>query len=531
MFHTTRHGIARRFHFDHESRALKLLALALPHHDASIASLDGSRVRYIKLERTRQQKRYSPSGVLGWRRIAEQAFGLSGRDVDDVVFCIDPGALPKQVAGDTAENTLEQLARGTSPAVALSPALCHFFQVPHGWLISHHYAHSLDTWMLGTGEADVRIVIDGLGDGRPWSVYRGDTLVAGGDIRRGSVGWGIREAGKLLDISYGHYNDIAGKVMGLQAYGRVDTAFLQTLQRFGMDDVAEIWSVEHWKRQRGDALVARWSLLDWIATVHHRMEGVLVDFFTRYARPDEVIAYSGGVAQNVAWNSALRRKFPHLRVPPHASDEGLSLGALEWLRRHHGLPKMQIPQFPYSQYDEGPSTGPSSRTMERTADLLARGMSVGWYQGNGEIGPRALGNRSIFIDPRLPDVRSRLNRIKRREAYRPFGASVLDEHFGAHFAGPADEFMLYACRVTNPALASIGHVDGSSRVQRVTARNPLLRGLLSAFMERTGCPVLANTSLNVAGKPLAAFPENARQVFHDTEIDAMVIGDELLLKP
>lgn len=510
---------------------MKLLALALPHHDASIAALDGSRVQYIKLERTRQQKRYSPGSVLEWRRIAEQAFGLSGNDVDDFVFCIDPGALPKQVTGDTAENTLEQLARGTSPALALSPALCQFFQVPHGWLISHHFAHSLDHWMLGSGEADVRIVIDGLGDGRPWSVYRGDTLVAGGDIRRGSIGWGIREAGKLLDVSYGHYNDIAGKVMGLQAYGKVDTGFLQTLERFGMEDIAEIWSVEHWKRHRGDALVARWSLLDWIATVHHRMEAVLVDFFARYARPDEVIAYSGGVAQNVVWNSALREKFPQLQVPPHASDEGLSLGALEWLRRHHALPRLQIDHFPYSQDDEAPPTGPSPHTLERAADLLARGRSVGWYQGRGEIGPRALGHRSIFIDPRLPDARSRLNRIKRREAYRPFGASVLDEHFDAHFEGAADEFMLYACRVTNPALASIGHVDGSSRVQRVTARNQLLRGLLSAFMERTGCPVLANTSLNIAGKPLAAFPENARQVFHDTDIDAMVIGDELLLKP
>ena len=530
MFHTTRQEIARGFHLDQESRALKLLALALPHHDVSIAALDGHRVRYLKLERIRQQKRYSPGGVLEWRRLAEQAFGQSARDVDDFVFCIDPGALPAQVTGGTAGDTLQHLANGNSPAVALNQAMCHFLQVPHGWLISHHFAHSLDHWMLGTGEADVRIVIDGLGDGRPWSVYRGDTLVAGGDIRRGSIGWGIREAGKLLEVSYGHYNDIAGKVMGLQAYGKVDTAFLKTLERFGMDDVAEIWSVEHWKRHRGDMLVARWSLLDWIATVHHRMEGVLRDFFARYARPDEVIAYSGGVAQNVVWNSALRRTFPHLRIPPHASDEGLSLGALEWLRRHLSLPRLQIHQFPYAQDDEGPPTGPSSQTLEQAADLLARGRSVGWYQGQGEIGPRALGNRSIFIDPRLPDARSRLNRIKRREAYRPFGASVLDEHFDAHFEGAADEFMLYACRVTNPALASIGHVDGSSRVQRVTTRNELLRGLLSAFMERTGCPVLANTSLNVAGKPLAAFPENARQVFHDTEIDAMVIGDELLLK-
>ena len=316
--------------------------------------------------------------------------------------------------------------------------------------------------------------------------------------------------------------------MGLQAYGRVDPGFLERLRGFDIDSIGEIWSVEHWKRHRGDTLVARWSLLDWIATVHRRMEEVLVDFFARYARADEAVGYSGGVAQNVVWNAALRQVFPRLRVPPHASDEGLSLGALEWLRRQHGLPALQIPHFPFAQEDEAPAEGPSDRTLQEAATLLANGKVLGWFQGRGEIGPRALGHRSILIDPRLPNARERLNRIKRREAYRPFGASVLDEHFDAHFSGAADEFMMYACRVHDPALASIAHVDGSSRVQRVTERHPLLRLLLQRFHALSGCPVLANTSLNIAGKPLAAYPEHARHVFHEADVDAMVLGDEVL---
>lgn len=509
---------------------MKLLAVALPHHDANLAFLDGATVRYVKLERTLQHKRYSPDSLLGWRRLAQQSLGIDADDVDDVVFCIDPGALPAAVRHQVLPASLARLAAGQAPATPLDATLGRHLGASRGWLISHHLAHALDGWMLDAGEPAVRIVIDGLGDGRPWSVFRDDGLVAGGDIRRGSIGWGIREAGKLLDVHHGHYNDIAGKVMGLQAYGRVDAGFLESLRHFDIDRVGEIWSVEHWKHYRGDPLVARWSLLDWIATVHRRMEEVLVDFFGRHARPDEVVAYSGGVAQNVVWNAALRGAFPRLRVPPHASDEGLSLGALEWLRRQHRLPALQIPTFPYAQEDEPPSQTPSVETMERAAGFLARGLCVGWFQGRGEIGPRALGNRSILIDPRKPDARDRLNRIKRREAYRPFGASVLDEHFHAHFSGEADEFMMYACRVTDPALASIAHIDGTSRVQRVTGRNPMLQQLLQRFHALSGCPVLANTSLNVAGKPLAAFPEHARQVFHDTEIDAMVIGNELMLR-
>lgn len=507
---------------------MKLLSVALPHHDASLALLDGGTVRYLKLERTRQHKRYSPDSLLEWRRLAAQAFGGAAEGADDIVFCIDPGALPPSLRQALPATGLARLAAGQVPALPLEPALCRHLGAPRGWLVSHHLAHALDSWMLEPDEPAVRIVIDGLGDGRPWSVYRGQTLVAGGDIRRGSIGWGIREAGKLLDVSHGHYNDIAGKVMGLQAHGRVDPGFLERLRPFDIDRIGEIWSVEHWKRHRGDALVARWSLLDWIATVHRRMEAVLVDFFARHARADEAVTYSGGVAQNVVWNAALRAAFPRLRVPPHASDEGLSLGALEWLRRHHGLPALKIPHFPFAQEDEAPAEGPSERTLQEAAALLARGQVLGWFQGRGEIGPRALGHRSILVDPRLPDARERLNRIKRREAYRPFGASVLDEHFDAHFSGVADEFMMYSCRVHDPALASIAHVDGSSRVQRVTGRHPLLRRLLQHFHTLSGCPVLANTSLNIAGKPLAAYPEHARQVFHDADIDAMVIGDEVL---
>jgi carbamoyltransferase len=157
--------------------------------------------------------------------------------------------------------------------------------------------------------------------------------------------------------------------------------------------------------------------------------------------------------------------------------------------------------------------------------MLAQGKIVGWYQGHGEIGPRALGNRSILMDPRMKQGKQLINTVKKRENYRPFGASVLKEHYGDHFSGIADDFMLYACQVKSGQFPAIAHVDDSCRVQLVDDKNPLFKQLLTAFFDLTGCPVLLNTSLNLAGKPIAAFPEHAIEFFFDSKIDAMFVGD------
>ncbi|MDB5752118.1 MAG: hypothetical protein JWP65_2539 [Ramlibacter sp.] len=293
--------------------------------------------------------------------------------------------------------------------------------------------------------------------------------------------------------------------------------------------------MEHWHAWRGDGLVGGHSLLDWIATVHLKMGRMLVAFFRRHAEPHETVSYSGGVAQNVVWNAMLRQHFPNLVVPPHACDEGLSLGGIEWLRRLHDLPAFTLPGFPFAQSDTAVPP-PSDATVAAAADLLAAGKVVGkvvgWYHGHGEIGPRALGNRSILMDPRLADGKERLNAVKQRENYRPFGASVLREHHAGHFDGAPDAFMLFSCQVRRPgAFPAITHVDLSCRVQAVqAASNPAFARLMERFHGLTGCPVLANTSLNLAGKPIAAAPDHARQLFSESKIDAMVIGDELLLR-
>jgi carbamoyltransferase len=194
----------------------------------------------------------------------------------------------------------------------------------------------------------------------------------------------------------------------------------------------------------------------------------------------------------------------------------------------------------------------------RTADLLAAGKVVGWFQGRMEFGPRALGSRSILGDPRDPRMQSNLNlKVKFRESFRPFAPSVLADHARDWFdLGRLDEspYMLFTAPVAaarrvepDPAAAqaeglarlgvarsvvpAVTHVDGTARIQTVDeARHGRYHRLLEAFNQATGCPVLVNTSFNVRGEPIVLTPADAYRCFLNTDIDVLVVEDALLVK-
>jgi carbamoyltransferase len=169
------------------------------------------------------------------------------------------------------------------------------------------------------------------------------------------------------------------------------------------------------------------------------------------------------------------------------------------------------------------------------AQRIADGQVVGWFQGRMEWGPRALGNRSIVCDPRRADMKDILNRrIKRRESFRPFAPSILREHVGEWFETDYDvPFMLqvYPIRAARRAqIPAVTHVDGSGRLQTVTrAQNRRYHRLIEAFAERTGVPILLNTSFN-ENEPVVCRPQEAIDCFLRTRMDALVLGDVLVTR-
>jgi carbamoyltransferase len=263
------------------------------------------------------------------------------------------------------------------------------------------------------------------------------------------------------------------------------------------------------------------------------------------------LCLAGGVALNAVANGTLQREglVDRLWVQPAAGDAGGALGAalLAWHRYYGG-------DRPARDYDtmHGALLGPSfseqdiaeslrgagavvetlgrEGVMQRTAETLARGGIVGWFDGRMEFGPRALGARSILADPRPADMQQRLNaHIKLREGFRPFAPAVLAEHAHEYFeglTGDASPYMLQVVPVKPeaPPLPAITHRDRSARVQTVTAeRTPGLHGVLQAFERLTGCPVLVNTSFNIRGEPVVHTPAEAFACLMRTDIDALAI--------
>ena len=175
-----------------------------------------------------------------------------------------------------------------------------------------------------------------------------------------------------------------------------------------------------------------------------------------------------------------------------------------------------------------------SDLYERTCGALEAGHAVGWFQGRMEFGPRALGGRSILADPRDPKMRDTLNmKIKFREGFRPFAPSVLADKASEWFDIDRESpYMLLVCQVREGrSIPAVTHVDGSARIQTVRRdQHAEFYDLVGEFDRRTGCPVLINTSFNVRGEPIVCTPDDAYLCFMRTNMDVLVLGNQILLK-
>jgi carbamoyltransferase len=263
------------------------------------------------------------------------------------------------------------------------------------------------------------------------------------------------------------------------------------------------------------------------------------------------VCLAGGVALNSKANGKIQASgiVDNIFVQPAASDDGVALGAVyaPYLDGGGRLPMKPMrhayfgPEFSDAEIEKALVTY-KLRAMKlddvtaTTAELLANGKIIGWFQGRMEFGPRALGHRSILADPRDPEMNAKVNRaVKFREWWRPFAPSMLKEVAG--------EYLEYACDspfmiLTNPVrpekrdiIPSVTHVDGSARPQTVEKGiNPLYWNLINEFGKLTGVPVLMNTSFNLRGEAIVNTPTDAIRTFFSSGMDALVIGPYLVEK-
>jgi carbamoyltransferase len=378
----------------------------------------------------------------------------------------------------------------------------------------HHHSHAAYGYFTSTfGDADI-LVIDSIGEFETLSYWRGEgkklTKVATNNYPD-SVGLWYSAMTQRLGLKPQEHEYI---LMGMAAAGDksrlydliMNDFFVQLPSKHNFDIVFKEnlhRGCQNWRPE----LNSIQDLADIAAAVQAIYETILAGLldFTRKSGNKNVVLV-GGCALNCAANYQAFHKYENVWIPPNPGDAGSSVGAiLAHNPRHLHVANAYLGHNIEGEY-------PVDKIIH---DLLTNGISA-VASGKAEFGPRALGNRSILADPRLPNVKDLVNKIKQRESFRPFAPAVLTEHVMTSFTTPhkswSAPYMQYAIPCSNPAaFPGVIHIDNTSRVQTVDRDGSGFRRLLETWYKKTGCPMLLNTSLNIRGEPLVNTCEDAER--------------------
>jgi carbamoyltransferase len=445
--------------------------------------------------------------------------------------------------------------------------------------IEHHRAHLASSFFVSPFDRAALLSIDGFGDfiSTMWGVGEYNSIEALGQVEYPHSA-GIVYTATTQFLGFPHYGD-EGKVMGLAPYGKPrfikefreiirteeDGQFRLNLDYFrhhaegvemswdeGSPVIGRIFSDEYEglfgpPRTPGSPLTDREE--DLAASLQMRLEEVCFHVLNHLHDVTGLtdLGLSGGVAYNSVMNGKILLNTPFRRVfvQPAAGDSGTAVGVCYQIHNHLLKEKRGYvmegaftgPEFSddeirvelersglaYDMYD-------GREVTRRAAKDLGDGAVVGWFQGRMEFGPRALGNRSIVVDPRRADMKQILNeRIKKREPFRPFAPSILEKRTGDYFeqTHPAPTMlMVYQIRPERQAeIPAVTHVDGSGRLQTVSREvNPRYYQLISDFDDLTEVPVVLNTSFN-ENEPIVCTPRDAIDCFLKTRMDVLYIGN------
>lgn len=333
--------------------------------------------------------------------------------------------------------------------------------------------------------------------------------------------------------------DDSGKLMGLAAYGDPDDADAEISQAIDqilkLDTIYPAPKSQFWAAPFYNTGVASAATKTAAALLNVRLFGMFAEAAERHLPAGIPLRISGGCGLNCDWNVMWRGsgQFSSVFVPPCPNDSGSALGtAIDALQCVTGSPYIEWDV--YSGLEFRHDTEPSPELwLRRPADPHAVARAIGdghimaWVQGRWEIGPRALGARSILAEPFHDRTRDRLNAIKKREDYRPIAPCCRIEDVSAAFGESfPDPYMLYFRTVRSPELKAVTHVDGSARAQTVTRdSNPPLHRLLTAFASQYGLGVLCNTSLNFKARGFINTMSELAEFCESHDLDGMVVGD------
>ncbi|HEY6935096.1 MAG TPA: carbamoyltransferase C-terminal domain-containing protein [Marmoricola sp.] len=535
---------------------MRILGVNALFHDPAVAVVvDGRVVAAAEEERfSRRKHGKRPLPFSAWElpelsaAWALQEAGLTPADLDAVAYSYDPAlAKPADAMGleDPFDHIRQDYARQAPEFLAgalpgLDPAKVRF--------VPHHVAHAASAGLAIPGEPCDVLVVDGRGESASHlaGTYDGSTLqVLAAQALPHSLGLLYEDLTQHLGWlrSSDEY-----KVMALASHGRPRfhaqvSESVHATGDGGFETLPLDWPALARPRSAGGEWLPEHA--DLASSVQTVLEEVLLDLAGWLHRQtgNRRLALAGGVALNCVANTRIHDEGPYdsVWVQPAAGDAGTALGAalqvsFETVGRPSPFPGADLGRgWDEAEIEEILRTAavPWERPVDvadEVAQCLADDGVVAWFQGRSEYGPRALGHRSLLANPGNAANLDRLNAVKGRESFRPVAPMVRAEAAEGIFRrGPLPSpYMLFVHDVVEEwrdRIPAVVHVDGTARVQTVDpADEPLVDRMLSAFERRTGLPVVVNTSLNTAGRPMVDSPRDALECFGSAPVDLLAIG-------
>jgi len=572
---------------------LYILGINAYHGDAAAAIVkDGQLIAAVEEERFNRKKHCAGFPALAISYCLEVA-GISLDQVDHIGISRDPSAhlhkkilfsltklasLSGLIAARLANAArIRDLRQDLTRALGVAASEKVKF---HN--VEHHKAHMASCFFVSPFERAAILSIDGFGDfiSTMWGLGQGNSIDVLGQVEYPHSAGAVYTATSQY-LGFIKYGD-EGKVMGLAPYGRPrylrefrdiirtdnDSGFKLNLDYFlhhsegvdmtwdeGSPTIGRMFSDRFIDtfgvgRSAGEPLTPQQE--DIAASLQARLEEVAFHILNQLYEETKLdkVCLAGGVALNSVMNGkiALHTPFREVFVQPAAGDSGTAVGVCYYI--YHMIlhqPRSFVmehaytgPEFDERQIEQALKQSSLSHRKFSNCELtqvaaraIADGKIVGWFQGRMEFGPRALGNRSIVVDPRRSEMKDILNaRIKKREPFRPFAPSILEERVGEYFEqtypSPAMLMVYQVKQEKRSVIPAVTHVDGSGRLQTVTRRsNPRYYQLIADFEQLTSVPVVLNTSFN-EDEPIVCTPEEALNCFQRTRMDVLFLGNYMV---
>jgi carbamoyltransferase len=546
---------------------MKVLGINAVFHDPAAALVvDGEIVAAVEEERFNRRKHgHDNVPFAAWEVPAKaaawclQTAGIRAEDLDAVAYSYDPSLCPPLDDARVEDlftsewEPLRTLYAVRAPLFlrtalpGLDPGIVRY--------VPHHVAHAASAYLAGPARDCSVMTLDGRGERTSYlagKVRGGNLEVLAQQPLPHSLGLLYEEVTEHLGFrrSSDEY-----KVMALASYGspRWLEEFRDLVRTTG--DGGFVVEPIEWgayvKRGAGAGDTVDADSADLASTVQIRLQEVLLELagWLHAQTGDRVLTLAGGVALNCVANSVLwdRSPFEEIWVQPASGDSGTALGGALYLAHELGdtVQPMRTAALGRSWSDDEleqwlirarvPYTRPDD-IADEVARCLADDGVVAWFQGRAEYGPRALGHRSLLAHPGFEKNLERMNDVKGREQFRPVAPMVLLDRAHEIFSGPVPSpYMLFTHGVHEQwreRIPVVTHVDGSARVQTVDpADEPLVARMLTRFDELTGIPVVVNTSLNTAGRPIVDDPRDALECFGSGPVDLLALGPFAVRRP